>query len=813
MFKSGALRFVVSAFLIILIPSISISATPPDKAKIMERTAKLQIPFIENKGQVKDTSVKFYANTFAGNVYVTDKGEIVYGMMRENLVGAKNPSIKGNEKAVTNVNYFVGDKKDWKSGIPTWQSVSLGEVYDGIELNLKAYSKNVEKLFIVNECGSVEDIKVSLEGADNLEVNYAGELEVETLLGTVKFTKPVAYQEINGKRVNVKCEFVIASEQSDRGNLSNYGFRVASYNRNYPLVIDPLLASTFIGNLGDEWIKAIAIDASRNIYITGKTEFCNYPTTPGAYDTTCNYGPDIFVSKLDNNLSTLLSSTFIGGIMQDVARAIAIDPYGNVIISGITSSYDYPKTSGAYDTSYNGSNDGFVSKFNSSLTLLMASTFIGGINDDGVFAEVLDSSGNIIINGYTNSNNYPTTLDSYDTSYNGNTDSFITKLDKDLSSLLSSTFVGGTDEEYSYSVDIDSSGNIYIGGLTSSLDFPTTIGSYDTSYNGGYYDAFVAKFNKSLTSLLFSTLIGGSEHDSIDSIDAGYEGFLFASGSTRSADFPTTPLAYNTSFNNSISIYDKSDAFILKLDNTLSALLASTFFGGSNEDFGQKISVDINGNVFLSGLTYSSDLPIASNVFDTSYNGDGDVFISKFDNNLSSLLASTFLGGCSSDYNGTILLDSSGDIFVAGVTQSFDFPITPGAYDTSFSSWFNSTDIFISKFDNNLSGNAPTAITLSSFAAEQKDKKVIIKWQTATEIDNLGFNIYRSESENGQYIKINKKLIHAKGSSTKGASYKFKDRNVITGKTYWYKLEDVDSDNTKTMNGPKSVAVNFRKKK
>lgn len=775
-----ALLIVIVAFL--LFPLFVFSATLPDDTKLMLRASKLQIPFVENNGQLKDKSVKFYASTFAGNVYVTDKGEVVYGFaLRESLVGATSSNIKGEGKATTKVNYFVGAKDNWKSGIPTWDSVSLGEVYEGVELKLKAYGRNVEKLFIVNECGNVEDIKVSFEGADNLEVNDSGELEVETEFGILKFTKPFAYQEIDGKRVEVKCEFVIEREKSDCGNPGTYGFQVASYNNKYPLVIDPLLASTFIGGNDSEYVYGIAIDKSGNVYITGSTYSYYFPTTAGGYDRTgsFSYEEDVFVSKFDNTLTSLLASTFVGGYSTDVPEDISIDSSGNVYVVGHTESYNFPFTTGAYDTTINGY-AGFISKLDNSLSSLLASTFI----DYGqIYTVDIDSAGNVIVTGKTGSPNFATTEGAYDTTFSGTSDSFISKLDNGLTTLLASTLIGGGYNEGISDLAMDSSGNIYITGYTGSIwyssTFPTTAGSYDTTY-GGWGDVFVSKLNNSLTTLLASTFLGGQAIDGASKIVLDSSGNVYITGGTRtggmvSPDFPTTVGAYDTSYD------QNSDVFVSKFNNTLSSLTASTLGAG-----GSLIKIDSSGNIITSG----------------------GAVISKLNNTLSSLLDSTsIVGGSSDNFIMREDMDSSGNIFVAGYTRSSDFPTTEGAFDRTYN---GELDVFVSKYSI---GDIPTIITLSFFSANQKEKKVIVKWQTSTEIDNIGFNILRSESESGPYEKINKKLIKAKGSSTKGASYKFKDKNIIAGKIYWYKLEDIDSNTGNDLNGPVKVEVTYRKRK
>jgi hypothetical protein len=499
---------------------------------------KLQVPFIENKGQVHE-DIAFYAKTFGGTVFVTKDGRLVYNLpegssgkedprghdkvskvdakkdtqlgravaLKESLIGGTIQEIKGESPSVTKVSYFKGnDSSKWQSGISTYELVNLGEVYNGIEVKLRAYGSNVEKLFYVKPGADPSTIKVKVEGG-KVSVNEKGELEVETELGVVKFTKPVAYQEVDGKRVEVSVSYRVI-----KGNKSLYAFNVGEYDRTKPLVIDPLLASTFIGGSGDDWGLSIALDSSGNVYVTGYTNSSDYPTTPGAYDTSHNGFYDVFVSKLSSNLTQLLASTFIGGSGDDWGLSIALDSSGNVYVTGYTNSSDYPTTSGAYDISFNDGRDVFVSKLSSNLTQLLASTFIGGSGDDWGLSIALDSSGNVYVTGYTNSSDYPTTPGAYDTSHNGFYDVFVSKLSSNLTQLLASTFIGGSGDDWGLSIALDSSGNVYVTGYTYSSDYPTTSGAYDISFNG-YRDVFVSKLSSNLTQLLASTFIGGSSDD------------------------------------------------------------------------------------------------------------------------------------------------------------------------------------------------------------------------------------------------------------------------------------------------------------
>ncbi|KKS28067.1 MAG: cell surface glycoprotein (S-layer protein) [Parcubacteria group bacterium GW2011_GWC2_42_11] len=796
------------AFILLFTPILTANepVTKPTNQEFKQKTARIHMPFIANNGQV-DEQVKFYAKTFGGTVFVTKEGEIVYSLpgnssglgvrgsenqearcmiqdtrnmsnitdrvscilhhesnipycancllaclanhtgrdtqgvaIKEMLVGGRVQEITGNEKAVTKVSYFKGnDPSKWKTNISTYDSVNLGEIYDGIELKLKAYGNNVEKLFCINPGADP-----GLNGIRSLKVNKEGLLEAETELGTVKFTKPVSYQEISGKRVEVDVEYKVESLQLKDENTKcetrnpklktrnskpktlnsklsttncnlttdncslNYGFKVAFYDKTKDLIIDPLLASTYLGGSSSDYGYSLTLDTSGDVYVTGNTSSSDFPTTSGAYDTSYNsVDEDVFVSKLDGGLSSLLASTYLGGSGDDYGISLALDTSGDVYVTGETGSTDFPTTSGAYDASYNGSWDVFVSKLDSGLTSLLASTYLGGSSSDYGYSLTLDdTSGHVYVTGWTWSSDFPTTSGAYDTSRNGFNDVFVSKLDSGLTSLLASTFLGGPSDDYGYSLTLDTSGDVYVMGRTNSTDFPTTSGAYDTSYNGGG-GVFVSKLDSGLNRLLASTYLGSGGFDDYGNSLLDTSGNVYVTGSTYSSDFPTTSGAYDTSYNGSW------DVFVSKLDGGLSSLLASTYLGGSDSDWGWSLALDTSGNVYVTGDTYSTDFPTTSGAYDTSYN---DVFVSKLDGGLTSLLASTFLGGSDWNHGSFLTLDTSGHVYVTGWTWSSDFPTTSGAYDTSRNG--SSKDVFVSKLDSDLSASTTTPTptpTLSPF--------------------------------------------------------------------------------------------------
>jgi beta-propeller repeat-containing protein len=253
--------------------------------------------------------------------------------------------------------------------------------------------------------------------------------------------------------------------------------------------------STFLGGSGSNQADGIAVDSGGNAYVTGATSSSNFPTTPGAYQTACNNCSnrfDAFVTKLNATGTALLYSTYLAGSNQDIAWAIAVDSGGNAYVTGETFSSDFPTTTGAYQTSLAGRSDAFVTKLNATATALTYSTYLGGSGGDGGLGIAVDSTGDAYVTGGTSSSNFPTTAGAYQTSYSGNTDAFVTKLNAAGSALSYSTYLGGSGEDAGRGIAVDNTGDAYVTGGTSSTNFPTTAGAYQSSYSGNT-DAFVTK--------------------------------------------------------------------------------------------------------------------------------------------------------------------------------------------------------------------------------------------------------------------------------------------------------------------------------
>ncbi|MBI2436864.1 MAG: SBBP repeat-containing protein, partial [Candidatus Magasanikbacteria bacterium] len=452
--------------------------------------------------------------------------------------------------------------------------------------------------------------------------------------------------------------------------------------------LSTLGASTFLGGTGKNLITSMTFDASGNVVVAGHTDG-NFPSTAGAYDVTYNgpnptYGySDGFVAKLSPDLSKLLSATYLGGSQGEVINAMAIDTTGNVIVVGSTFSKNFPVSATAFDTSLNGYEDGFVSILSADLKQLIASTYVGGDEFDAVQSITRDSLNNIFIAGRAESN-FPVTVAAYDTSYNGDTDGFIAKLSSTLTNPPAvATYVGGNYYDIINQIVFSQDGQLYAVGNTMSNNFPTTANAFDKNYNGNE-DGFVLKIHVNLSGpLLGGTYLGGEGNDRIRTILAASDGAVFVGGDssmTGVSTFPTTPGSYDQIHKIDGPAYK---GFITKFNSTLSgSLLASTYLGGSSGN--HEITTLVQGplgTIYVAGKA-GAGFPVTSGSYDTSFNGDEETFIAQMKTTLTEApIAATYLGGSLSEGITTIASDSSGKLYVAGSTQSYNFPITQNAYD------------------------------------------------------------------------------------------------------------------------------------
>jgi len=563
--------------------------------------AKLSIPFIQNEGQV-DKEVKYYANTFGGTVFVTQKGELVYSLpkhekvnlqvsmqkwvqnssakktegvvLKEELTGGSVKRVNGQDKSETKVSYFRGSDPDgWKSGLSTFNTVNLGEVYQGVEVSLRAYGNNVEKLFHVKPGASPEAINIGVTGVRDLKVNGQGELVLNTELGDVKFSKPLAYQEIEGKKVNVEAAYEVKG--TDAGKMQ-YAFNVGEYDRSKELVIDPVLQSTYLGgSLVDLGLNIAAHPTTGDVYVTGYTTSSDFPNFIGGADSTFAGATEAFVSRLASDLKTINQSTYLGGTGADYGFAIAIHPTtGDVYVAGYTDSgpATFPGISGAPDAIQVGT-EAFVSRLSSDLLTLNQSTYVGGSGTDLAYGIVIHpTTGDVYVSGNTNSPDLPALAGGADVTQVG-VEAFVTMLASNLLTLNQSTYIGGSNTDYGYGVVIHpATGDVYVTGYTDSPNLPTLTGAGDTTQVG--VEAFVSRISSTLVNFFQSTYIGGSGTDYGFAIAIHpTSGDVYVTGYTGSNDFPGISGGADTTFGGTV------ESFVARLSSTLQSVFQSTYLG------------------------------------------------------------------------------------------------------------------------------------------------------------------------------------------------------------------------------------------
>ena len=330
-----------------------------------------------------------------------------------------------------------------------------------------------------------------------------------------------------------------------------------------------LIYSTYLGGSGTDQGFGIAVDAAGNAYVTGNAASTNFPTTAGAFQTTFGGNIDAFIAKLNPPGTALLYSTYLGGSGQDGGTNIAVDAAGNAYVTGPTSSTNFPTTAGAFQATFGGSFDVFVTKLNPTGTGLVYSTYLGGSGSDQGFGIALDAAGNAYITGFTLSTNFPTTVGAFQTTFGGSFDAFVSKLNPTGSTLLYSTYLGGGSNDAGDRIAVDAAGSAYVTGYTTSTNFPTTAVSFQATLAGGE-DAFVTKLNPSGTALDYSTYLGGGSNDEGHAIAIDGNDHAYVTGFADSTNFPTTAGVFQTTLGGG------EDVFVTKLLTSFATSTATT---------------------------------------------------------------------------------------------------------------------------------------------------------------------------------------------------------------------------------------------
>jgi hypothetical protein len=590
------------------------------------------------------------------------------------------------------VNYFIGnDPKKWHSNIPTFKKVAYRDLYKGIDLVYYGTGRKLEYDFVVKPGGDPSKIALSFTGAKSMRVASSGDLVLGIDGGDVVWRKPAVYQmDTTGKRSPVAGSYVLAKGGEVR-------FTVAAYDVRRPLVIDPVLEyATYLGGGSGDAAAAIALDGSGSVYVTGTTFSPNFPVTAGAVEAT--YGgdwDDVFVSKLSPSGDSLVYSTYLGSSNRDSGGGIAVDGSGSAYVTGITFSPDFPITAGVAQGTPGGGGDVFVAKLNPSGGSLIYSTYLGGINRDIDGGIAVDASGSAYVTGYTNSLDFPVTGGAAQRAPGGDWDAFAAKLSPSGGALVYATYLGGSGLEYGWSIAVDASGSAYVTGRSSSSDFPVTVGTAQGTFGGGGGsgdggDAFVAKLSPTGDSLIYSTYLGGSDRDDGTGIAVDAAGSAYVAGSTSSTNFPVTIGSVQGKLGGG------ADAFVAKLSPTGGSLDYSTYLGGVHRDAGVSIAVDVSGNAYVTGTTFSPDFPVTASAAQLTIAGGYDAFVAKVNPSGGSLLYSTCFGGSGGEGANSGVADAAGSVYVTGGTDSADFPATAGAAQGTIG---GAGDAFVAKLD------------------------------------------------------------------------------------------------------------------
>jgi hypothetical protein len=621
-------------------------ADPKVQAKILDAYGKLPLSFEANNGQT-DAKVKFLSRTGGYTLFLTgdeavmtlngkkpstDLDKIVNashkspssmatpklgGVLRMKLHNA-NPAAKltGRDELAGKTNYFIGnDPTKWRTNVPTYAKVKYEGIYSGIDLVYYGNQRQLEYDFVVAPGANPRRIAFDVSGAKRIRQDDNGELVFKVGEDEIRWRKPVVYQEKDGARQEIAATYAITDKNW-------VGFELAKYDTSKTLYIDPLVYSTYLGGSSYDLGYGIAVDSTGNAYVTGYTASTDFPTMNPLQPTYGGAG-DAFVTKINPAGSALVYSTYLGGSWEDAGHGIVVDGAGDAYLIGYTASANFPVTPGAFQTSQAGGTNVFVTEINPAGSALVYSTYLGGNNYDEGWNIAVDSAGNAYVTGVAFSTDFPITPGAFQTSYAGDYDAFVTKINPAGSALVYSTYLGGNSEDRGFGIAVDSAGNAYIAGYTASTNFPTTPGAFQSNLAGSG-NVFVTKMNPYGSALVYSTYLGGSGTDSGYRIAVDSAGNAYLNGTTNSTNFPMmTPLQATYGG----GIYD---TFVSKLNPTGSALVYSTYLGGSGTDYGQGIAIDTAGNAYVTGQTTSTNFPVTTGAFQT-INGEGawKAFVSK----------------------------------------------------------------------------------------------------------------------------------------------------------------------------------------
>jgi len=628
-----------------------------------------------------------------------DRSARVTSVLRMRVAGANTSApVAGVDKLTGKVNYFIGnDPKKWHANIPTYRKVAYRDVYKGIDLVYYGNDRSLEYDFVVKPGGVPSKIALSFTGAKHMRVTAAGDLALNLGPGEILWKKPVVYQQdAAGHRTPVAgCYVLAAGGRAVR-------FAVARYDARRPLTIDPVLTySTYLGGSGQDMGSGITVDAAGCAYATGQASSTNFPVTAGPFQNWLAGPENAYVTKVNAAGTGLLYSTYLGGSggggEGDRGEGISVDGSGCAYLTGQTPSSDFPVTAKAFQKTIGGginsSGNAFVTKLNAAGSDLLYSTYLGGNGMDSGNGIAVDGAGCAYLTGYAGSTNFPVTAGAFQRTigspYNN---AFVTKMNASGSGLLYSTYLGGSGGDYGEGIAVDASGYAYVAGWTLSTNFPVTAGVLQKTVASNL-NAFVTKVNAAGSALLYSTYLGATNNATTLSFDYGNgisvdgSGCAYVTGNTGPG-FPVTAGAFQK------TIGGAYNAFVAKLNAAATALMYSTYLGGSGGASGNGIAVDSSGCAYVTGNT-GPGFPVTAGTFQKTIGGAYNAFVTKLNMAGSSLVCSTYLGGTGSDDGSGIAVDGSGCAYVTGNTGP-GFPVTAGAFQTNLGGSYNA---FVTKLN------------------------------------------------------------------------------------------------------------------
>ena len=676
---------------LLICAAATLNAAPPvpSLSQAQNVLGRLPLRFEANQGQWK-SDVRFGAR--AGQLFVamTDRGPSLqfagHGPVDLSFAGGNpSPRIEPLGLTPTRVDYYLGSRDKWHTGIRTYSRLRYSEVYAGVDAVYYGNPNRLEYDFMLQPGADARAIRMDFRGAQRISITSEGDLEIQADGGSILQKKPVVSQD--GRAISAR--YVLLG-----GNVA--GFKLGRYNHAHPLVIDPqLLYSTYVGGSANDSINAVKLDPQGRLYLAGATQTSDltsvdlingpaYQTSNAALSTATTLTSDIFLAILDTTPAgdyNLIFLTYIGGSGVDIPYAIAVDAEENVYLTGSTTSANFPIVGNAFLTTYTSNQtSAFVLELSPAWTAsneLAWSTFLSGTTGDTVGRGIdVDSSGNVYVIGTTRSSDFPVTSSAYGPVRYGPQDAFITKFNPNTTAQLYSTYLGGELDDDGRAIAVAPNGLVYFAATTDSTQFPMEGNSYQNFLSGNVdgnvltnTDVVIGIMDLTQSgepSLLYSTYIGGTDNDEVRGIAFDAKGNLLLTGYALSADFPVTPDAMQPQYNGN------GDAFVMAVNPNAPPskfIVYSTYLGGSDGEVGYAVAADAAGYIYVTGYTLSADFPVV-NAVQPGWGQGVDVFVCKLLPGVSGpagLSMSTYFGGASVNWANSLAVGTDGRIYVGGV--------------------------------------------------------------------------------------------------------------------------------------------------